>query len=296
MKIRVEKLRDGKHPKTMETFHFSCSVHSPQVERFSAKIFTTEYPAHAHDGYVVGVVHHGVQEFLCKSGTHYAKAGSLIFLNPNEIHSAKAAYSSGVAYQTLQIPPLMIEKVCGANFRFKQSMIFAMPLARQLAKMLSQLDAAQGANCWLDKLAEIIDLILKVQFHLTEQLHRKYDERLSHLLKYIEANVTSRISLKTLAYQSNISPQHVIRCFKSALGVTPQDYIQARRVALAKRMLQDHDSSEVAALTGFTDQSHLTRWLKACYGVTPSLYRKKLQNGELVNLRSHGIDELLGFS
>jgi AraC-like DNA-binding protein len=268
-------------------------MHAPQVERFRANISTTCFPAHAHEGYVVGVVHRGIQELSCQGVTHFAKAGSVIFLNPEEIHSAKAAESSGVTYETLHVPSSIVEELGHANFRFQQPVIHAPELARTFARAFTQLDSEIIENIWLEKLLEIVDLLVRVQSQSSERLLIEPDKRINHLLQYVEANIISPLNLKVLADQVGISQQHLIRCFKGALGVTPHDYIRARRVALAKRMLQECPPSEVAAFTGFADQSHLTRWLKACYGTTPNVYRRQLQNRRHEIPIHHGLDEKL---
>ena len=36
--------------------------------------------------------------------------------------------------------------------------------------------------------------------------------------------------------------------------------------------------AEAAALTGFADQAHLTRWFRRVVGVTPGLYRNSVQD------------------
>jgi AraC-like DNA-binding protein len=37
--------------------------------------------------------------------------------------------------------------------------------------------------------------------------------------------------------------------------------------------------AEVALATGFTDQSHLTRWFTRLWGFTPGQYRNSVQDG-----------------
>ncbi|MEP7189569.1 MAG: AraC family transcriptional regulator, partial [Roseiflexaceae bacterium] len=36
--------------------------------------------------------------------------------------------------------------------------------------------------------------------------------------------------------------------------------------------------ADVAIATGFTDQSHLTRWFKRLWGFTPGQYRNSIQD------------------
>jgi AraC-like DNA-binding protein len=42
---------------------------------------------------------------------------------------------------------------------------------------------------------------------------------------------------------------------------------------------QGQPISEAAALAGFADQSHLSRWFTRCYGVTPGGYQRAVAPG-----------------
>lgn len=278
MKFCLEDAEGRPMPAAKETFHLLCSEHSPQVERFRANVSTTHFPAHVHDGYVVGLIHRGVQKLVCQSETYFAQAGSITFLNPQEIHSAGAASSDGVTYETLHLPAHMVEMVAQAQPLFRNPVLHSPVLARQLAQAFHQLDSAGTKEQWRAKISDIVILALQAQKQTPERSRTEYGTRIQHLLGYIEDNITESLSLKVLSSVVGISQQHLIRSFKCVLGVTPHDYIQLQKVALAKRMLQDLSPSEVAAMTGFADQSHFTRRLKACYGITPSLYRKQLQS------------------
>jgi len=48
------------------------------------------------------------------------------------------------------------------------------------------------------------------------------------------------------------------------------------RLAEARRLLREKVApAEAAALSGFADQSHMGRWFRRAYGVTPAYYRKR---------------------
>jgi methylphosphotriester-DNA--protein-cysteine methyltransferase len=54
------------------------------------------------------------------------------------------------------------------------------------------------------------------------------------------------------------------------VGLTPAEYARVERIARAKALLAAGESpASAAARTGFADQAHLTRWVRAVYGVTP---------------------------
>ena len=67
-----------------------------------------------------------------------------------------------------------------------------------------------------------------------------------------------------------------IRAFRRAFGLTPGEYLQAVRVAHAKRLIEEgRPLTEVAFEVGFCDQSHLTRVFKRVDGRTPGAYVRR---------------------
>ena len=78
-------------------------------------------------------------------------------------------------------------------------------------------------------------------------------------------------SVAHLARKHSLSRQYLCRTFKKATGVTLQRYGLLLRLDNARGLLWGSDASiaDVAAQTGFADQSHLTRGLAAHSAWTP---------------------------
>lgn len=55
--------------------------------------------------------------------------------------------------------------------------------------------------------------------------------------------------------------------------LTPHQYLQARAKSL---LAQGATPSDAAAAVGLSDQSHLNRWFKRTYGVTPAQYQQQI--------------------
>jgi AraC-like DNA-binding protein len=54
--------------------------------------------------------------------------------------------------------------------------------------------------------------------------------------------------------------------------------LMAFRLSKAKRLLAEGEApAQVAAVTGLTDQAHLTRAFVRRYGITPARYQRALQ-------------------
>lgn len=97
------------------------------------------------------------------------------------------------------------------------------------------------------------------------------------ICEHIESHLDEKISLGALAAMAGLSPQHFARTFRQSVGMPPHSYLLRRRVERVEEMLRDTKLplSEIAAATGFSDQSHLARHFHRLTGVSPSVARWK---------------------
>jgi len=93
----------------------------------------------------------------------------------------------------------------------------------------------------------------------------------------IDTNLS--LSLKEISEGLNIHPAYVSREFsKYFQNLSFGEYIRKLRIEKALELLKQprHSLSEIAYLTGFSDQSHFTRIFKKHTGRSPAEYRKNL--------------------
>lgn len=101
-------------------------------------------------------------------------------------------------------------------------------------------------------------------------------ERKRRVLEYIDAHLAEPITLEDLAQVASMSPHHLIRSFKAAVGVTPFRWLLQERIRRAKLLLAAAmPLSEVAYACGFSSQSHFATAFKAETGLTPSEWRRR---------------------
>jgi transcriptional regulator GlxA family with amidase domain len=119
----------------------------------------------------------------------------------------------------------------------------------------------------------------------TELVRRHSGERLrelriapeGHAIERVKAYLQSRLDgfvrLGALCALTGLRPYTLVRAFTNRVGMPPGAYHLQLRVNRAKQLLrQGEPLSFVAAATGFTDQSHLTRHFRRITGVTPGAY------------------------
>jgi AraC family transcriptional regulator len=104
-------------------------------------------------------------------------------------------------------------------------------------------------------------------------------EELDRLTDYIEAMLQRPLRLAELASIVHLSPYHFARIFKLSTGQSVHQYVVARRVERARQLLLgDLPIAEIAALVGFTDQSHLTAHVRRRFGLTPRQLRDRARS------------------
>ena len=110
----------------------------------------------------------------------------------------------------------------------------------------------------------------------SERLDGLSSARVRRLLDYIEQHLGGNLSLEALAAEVNLSPLYLVRAFRSAVGQSPHQYVVARRVEHARRLLAGTTLSiaEISLASGFSSQSHLSNWFRRLVGVSPAAYRK----------------------
>ncbi|RAR43685.1 AraC family transcriptional regulator [Paenibacillus sp. MDMC362] len=93
--------------------------------------------------------------------------------------------------------------------------------------------------------------------------------------QYLDCHYKDRITLDTLQDISGISKFHLIRLFAESYHLAPHAYQNLLRINYAKeQLLLGKAIVDVAAETGFYDQSHFTRAFAGCVGTTPLRYAK----------------------
>jgi AraC family transcriptional regulator len=85
-----------------------------------------------------------------------------------------------------------------------------------------------------------------------------------------------RLCVRDVAAELDVHPVHLARAFRATWGCSPGELIRWRRVDRAAELLRRSELpvAEIAAQTGFVDQSHLTRAFRAAYRTTPAAYRR----------------------
>ena len=95
--------------------------------------------------------------------------------------------------------------------------------------------------------------------------------------EHVDANLERTLSLAELAAVAGLGVSQLTLLWRRSVGVSAHRWILERRVERAEALLREDTASisEIAQRTGFSDASHLARWMRRLLGVTPALVRRR---------------------
>ncbi len=124
-----------------------------------------------------------------------------------------------------------------------------------------------------EKTANILNCIL---FELLDAVSLpSSDKNVVAVLKYIDENLTEKISLTDIGKAVHLSNDYISHIFKRETGKSVMDYVNERRMLLARNMIEGGEIAltDVAEALGYESYSYFSRVFKRYFGVSPIRYR-----------------------
>ena len=104
----------------------------------------------------------------------------------------------------------------------------------------------------------------------------RQDERARAAAHCIQARSAEALTLEEVAQAAGLSPFHLLRVFRQAIGVTPHQYLMRMRLMHALRLLRDTRLPviDVAYETGWADLSNFNKAFRREFGCSPRRLRQ----------------------
>nr|WP_314479810.1 AraC family transcriptional regulator [uncultured Pseudomonas sp.] len=259
------------------------------IESVRAHFVGHAYDPHWHDSFLVGITEQGVQQFNCRRVRHRSVPGQVFLLEPGDLHDGLAPTEDGFTYSTLYLEPAWLQQQLRVLFEqapgdalpsFSDTLTQDLQLAQATAFAFT---ALHGQELLIVRQAATDALLACLTRHLHWRKRVNPDPRLPLIAQrardYLHDNLERDIRLDELARVCGIDRYRLSRAFKAAFGIAPHAYLIQLRLAKARRLLAcGRTPAEVAVALGFADQSHLGRWFRRAYQLTPAHYRKRCSN------------------
>ena len=250
--------------------------------RYTRQCFTP----HAHDEFVFGVVEAGAARTFFRGAEDVHVAGSVITFGPGEVHTGAPATSEGWSYRMFYPSESLVRFIARESTgreltpTFDRSCVHDPVLANRLRAahivLEGDSDRLQKECALLEVVGEIVIRCASSQPRESAPLPgRRSTAALRRVRDLLEAEYARTVTIRELAEEAGLSTFHLIRVFRASFGLPPYKYLEQIRIQQARRLIRHgFPLAHVVHATGFSDQSHLTRYFKRIVGVTPGSYAR----------------------
>ncbi|WP_420711542.1 AraC family transcriptional regulator [Streptomyces sp. NRRL F-4489] len=255
----------------------------PGLDLLRARYVRHAFPRHAHDGYVIGAVTSGIEAVGLRDGAIRAGRGSIVLINPEVPHTARAGVPEGWAYATLYPSAELVAAIARETAGLRGTPGFVRTAADDpgSSRLVAAVHGAAEAGNALaaDSLLRmaVARLLRRHGGPLPARAPRSAGARTAaRAREVLEARMAEPPGLEELARQLGTGPFALLRAFRAAYGMPPHTWLTDARVRRARRLLEaGMPPAETAAAVGFTDQPHLNRHFTRIVGVPPGAYRRE---------------------
>ena len=236
-------------------------------------------PPHWHNEHEIIIPKHPGRLLL--DGKEYTfENGDLMWVNPKQIHSTYLNFG-GMEYHILISPklldisaneyslscPRIVSKITSAPQRYMQItdelVSYTTPVGKDdIYKIMS-------------RLYELLTMLIDDKYYVIEyeSSDNIYTDYIKNAIKYIEDNITDKISINDVAGTIGISGAHLMRLFKKYTGFTIITYITTLKLEHALLDIQSGAGiADVAYKYSFTDAAYFCRKFKDRYKMSPHRY------------------------
>ena len=259
---------------------------------------TEPYAPHVHEEYAVGACTAGREVIRYRGALHYAGPGSVVVLEPGEAHTGGPADPPDFTYRVMYPAAGLLAEglpaeglLAGGRLapearrlpRFREPVIADPGLAAELRRLHAALGAGLGETEPLEaesRLSWLFGELVRRHASPSRDVEVPGAGRVARLvMAQLADRLVSPPALAEIAAGTGLSRYQLIRSFRTEVGMPPYAWLAQHRVSAARALLERGcRPAEAAALTGFADQAHLTRWFRRVVGVTPGVYRNSVQD------------------
>ncbi|RKU04738.1 AraC family transcriptional regulator [Burkholderia sp. Nafp2/4-1b] len=258
------------------------------IESLRAHFSGHAYDPHDHDDMLIGFTEQGVQRFQCHRSLHTSVPGRAILIEPGAMHDGHAPEAGGFTYGMLYLPQTWVERAArrldlpglgSVEATFGHTLVDDRGLVDAIRNAFFAIHDNEGRlarDQTLDRLLMRLGSQLGGPLALESGVVPPAIARVRDLLhEHMEGN----IGLDELASVAGIDRFRLTRMFQRAFGTSPHAYLVRLRLRAARRLLAaGRTPAQAAADVGFADQSHLGRWFRRAYRMTPAAYRQMCTN------------------
>jgi AraC-like DNA-binding protein/mannose-6-phosphate isomerase-like protein (cupin superfamily) len=276
---------------------YSCheaTNYAMDTERFAISHLLSDEKTmeiHIHSCYEIHYSIAGGKEFFISNNYYKIEENNMFFIAPNENHHITKLDKSSHERINFAIHPKFFTRYstqasplesCFKNFDDQSNRVVHIDSKnhKRLEFLLQKINLANGFGSELIEdhaLCEILIMLNNIQMNQFKTPEPSIMENTTakNIIDYINKNITDEVSLEELADTFFLSKSYICRTFKAFTGTTISRYISARRISMAKALIDEGSKpSEACAAVGFNSYNNFFKSFVNIVGISPSSYSK----------------------
>lgn len=232
----------------------------------------------------------GNHQYIVEDRLYELQRGDIVLIHPREVHKAlplePCRYErfyllldtdtfAGMASDPLK-PILKALPKAGNRIRPDEATRQeVLELLQNISHCVRQQDSQLGAVAAVLRILDICTRQLQAGQPEAVAVHA-VPELLEKILAFVAANTASIQTTAQIAGELGLTPQYLSAYFSQHIGTPLKIYVQAKKIALAKDLLDSGaDVTQACFDSGFNDCSYFIRVFKKYVGMTPLRYRQR---------------------
>ena len=232
----------------------------------------------------------GDHRYIVENSLYDLHCGDIIVINPLEVHKALPLKETPYerfyflvdlkTFESMHLDPLapILNKPSGVG----NLISFDAETRQSILQMLYAISDCfrDGHNDQLRAFSFFLRFLDEINHYLTQTPPSSGNithtpKLLKQILTYVADNTATLQSTTEIASSLGITPQYLSTYFSSHIGTPLKHYIQTKKIALAKDLLdKGADVTQACYDCGFNDCSYFIRIFKKYVGLTPTEYRQ----------------------
>ena len=227
--------------------------------------------------YIIG----GNGQFLIDDERFPVREHQLVIVNPNIIHTELSYEAHPLEYIVLGIEGLEISTPGTNEERY---CLYTFPSANRVLNCMQSIlwemqerepEYQMACQAYMDIL--VVQLMRNTDTSMTQATSSASTNRqCAAIRRYIDNHYKEPLTLDLLAAEVNVNKYYLAHAYKQSYGISPINYMIARRIQEGKRLLTETDLSlsQISEVLGFSSASYFSQSFRKTEGISPVEYRK----------------------
>ncbi len=243
---------------------------------------------HNHDGYEIVLFLDGDVNMMIEPDLFKMKPGDVFFVSPLVFHGVDLEDVSGYERIVINVQYEYLKKLGDAEtdfstlFRSKESANMnhlripeeSLPKFISVAKDLEEAlhsDSYGHSILARSYLSQFLLLTCRYSENVPPQKKSStMPAAVVKILEYIDEHITDDITINAMSSELHYSSDHLSRVFSEATGDSLKHYINAKKIALAQKLLlQNNSPYDVCFMVGYNNYSSFSRRFSNQIGMSP---------------------------